>query len=154
MYPPEIDKQDELATIETIKHWSLAHGLVMLTEGNSSTAVHAPVTLYPTPFPKPAFNQAIAIQKLYNELYYSVCINTEWIEQILTELSGFDPEFTGRLLDIHFKSVKDGVTQPLTGGLFRSDYILNEKRKIKQVEFNCVSVSFGGLSTKVSELHK
>lgn len=50
--------------------------------------------------------------------------------------------------------------QNLTLGVFRSDYMIHtdsaspgEKPTIKQVEFNTVASSFGGLSTKVSQLH-
>lgn len=53
-----------------------------------------------------------------------------------------------------------GLSQPLTLGLFRSDYIVDKDAvgyksgaAIKQIEFNTVSISFGSLSTKVSELH-
>lgn len=48
----------------------------------------------------------------------------------------------------------------MTLGLFRSDYIVDKHARgyldsaaIKQIEFNTVSISFGALSTKVSELH-
>ena len=51
--------------------------------------------------------------------------------------------------------------QPLSLGIFRSDYIVHEyplasesKLAIKQVEFNTIASSFGGLSAKVSTLHR
>lgn len=51
--------------------------------------------------------------------------------------------------------------QNLSLGLFRSDYMINVdpkspsgKPEIKQVEFNTIASSFGGLSTQVSALHK
>lgn len=39
-------------------------------------------------------------------------------------------------------------------GLFRSDYMLDGDMKIKQVEFNTIASSFGGLAPVVSKLHK
>lgn len=52
-------------------------------------------------------------------------------------------------------------TKDLSLGIFRSDYMvhkdpsnLDAKAVIKQVEFNTIASSFGGLSTKVSALHK
>lgn len=58
-------------------------------------------------------------------------------------------------------------TQPLTYiqnlslGLFRSDYMVHQDhdkseggQTIKQVEFNTIASSFGGLSTQTSNLHK
>lgn len=54
----------------------------------------------------------------------------------------------------------DRAIQHLSLGLFRSDYMVHKepndpgaKPTIKQVEFNTIASSFGGLSTKVSELH-
>ena len=49
----------------------------------------------------------------------------------------------------------------LSLGIFRSDYMIHKdpskldaNPEIKQVEFNTIASSFGGLSTKVSALHK
>lgn len=54
----------------------------------------------------------------------------------------------------------DLISQDLSLGLFRSDYMVhkdpessNARPTIKQVEFNTIASSFGGLSAKVSQLH-
>lgn len=71
-----------------------------------------------------------------------------------------DRDFTGKLWELYLKASAVGLSQPLTLGLFRSDYIIDKNSTgyqsgaaIKQIEFNTVSISFGALSTKVSELH-
>jgi glutathione synthase len=46
--------------------------------------------------------------------------------------------------------------QNLSLGLFRSDYMVHQdgdNLQIKQVEFNTIASSFGGLSSKTSLLH-
>lgn len=53
---------------------------------------------------------------------------------------------------------KEGYVQPVSLGLFRSDYMLhapskNEPPSLRQVEFNTISSSFGGLSVLVTSLH-
>jgi hypothetical protein len=54
----------------------------------------------------------------------------------------------------------DGQThQPLHLGLFRSDYLLHQPTpdgsiSLKQVEFNTISSSFGGLSQRVAGMHR
>jgi glutathione synthase len=73
-------------------------------------------------------------------------------------------EFIGKLWQTHesVKADKRGYTQDLALGLFRSDYMLHTDPEssnaatpsIKQVEFNTIASSFGGLSSKVSRLHK
>ena len=49
--------------------------------------------------------------------------------------------------------------QNLSLGLFRSDYMVHQTTSddaptIKQVEFNTIASSFGGLSSQTSKLHK
>lgn len=142
--------------VKTIEDWSLGHGLVILkADSNGSSAVHAPVTLKPSQFKKTAFDEALAAQKPYNTLYHNVVKNEKWLESTLEELAIFDCDFSGKLLDI-YKRARPQRTQSLTAGLFRSDYIVHSgdgQSQIKQVEFNTVSVSFGALSSRLTELH-
>jgi glutathione synthase len=56
---------------------------------------------------------------------------------------------------------KPTVSKDLSLGIFRSDYMIHQdpsdpgaKPHIKQVEFNTIASSFGGLASKVSSLHK
>lgn len=85
---------------------------------------------------------------------------TNWSN--LFSVTVLDHDFTGKLYESYVKAKEIGITQPLSLGIFRSDYIVNEDGSktneedsvsIKQVEFNTVSVSFGSLSSKVSQLH-
>ena len=78
--------------------------------------------------------------------------DVKWFLSILEDLSKHDPEFTGRLFEVYQKLSK---IQPLSLGLFRSDYMIHQDtNEIKQIEFNTVSVSFGGLSSKIGQLHQ
>lgn len=157
---PELSQPQVNDLVEKLQHWSLANGLVMYPPNfESYSASVAPITLFPTPFPKKSFENALAIQKHFNELYINVVTHQkEWLTNILQSLSKFDADFTGNLFDAYKKSQARGVKQPLSLGLFRSDYMVNdidnqEQPEIKQIEFNTVSISFGGLSTKVGQLH-
>jgi hypothetical protein len=56
-------------------------------------------------------------------------------------------------------SVSLKFKQHLSLGLFRSDYMVHQGDPdatplIKQVEFNTIASSFGGLSSQTSNLHK
>jgi hypothetical protein len=51
------------------------------------------------------------------------------------------------------------LLQSLSLGLFRSDYMVHQEDDdatpvVKQVEFNTIASSFGGLSAETSNLHK
>ncbi|SCW01363.1 LAFE_0D10924g1_1 [Lachancea fermentati] len=144
--------------VPEILQWGLVNGLVMYPSNHKldSTSI-APTTVYPTPFPKKSFDQAVSVQKAYNRLYATISQDghDHWLSREISKLAKFDPDFTGKLWDLYQRAVTEGISQPLALGVFRSDYLLdNQDLEVKQVEFNTVSVSFGGLSTKVGELHK
>lgn len=85
-YPPRPSDEEAKFINNTIIDWSLGHGLTMLTpEGNGVTAVHAPVTVYPSPFPKSGMTNALSVQKTFNELYAKVSNDEEWLRESLAE---------------------------------------------------------------------
>jgi len=156
---PKLDPLKEQQLVENLLQWSLSNGLVIYPPNfQSFQPVSAPVTLFPTPLPKIAFQDASDVQLLFNELYAKVSSDVDFLHEIIQDLAKFDSEFTGKLWSTYLKAKKNGIVQPLSLGIFRSDYMINEiegaKPQIKQIEFNTVSVSFGGLSAKVGELHK
>lgn len=148
-------QQNELK--QALTQWALTNGLTMFPPNfDENVTAAAPVTFYPTPFPHTAFKTAIDVQKVFNELYIGVVSRHKtWLLEILETLAQFDQDFTGKLFEIYLKSlVDDKSVQPVSLGLFRSDYMVNQDDEVKQVEFNTVSVSFGGLSTKVGQVHR
>ncbi|CAG98130.1 glutathione synthase [Kluyveromyces lactis] len=139
-----------------IFRWALTNGLAMYPPNfKPELATVAPITLFPTPLPNEAFQKAIDVQTIYNALYASISQNkNDWLAKETEKLAKSDPEFTGRLWTLYKRAKEYGIVQDLALGVFRSDYLINsDNNQIKQVEFNTVSVSFGGLSTKVGELH-
>lgn len=156
-FPPQLPDRMERFYVQYIEDWALCNGLCMRDIDNSH-AVHAPVTMFPTPFSKSGFEEALRIQCAFNELYFHAATHEEWLLGHLEEAAKHD-DFTAKLIQIH-KAAKAGQTQRLTGGLWRSDYIVNgsrtslEGRQVKQVEFNTVSVSFGALASKVADMHE
>lgn len=154
---PTLSEAGEQALVEKLSHWSLANGLVMYPPGFSlQSATNAPVTLFPTPFPKEMFNKALEVQQPFNVLYTNIVAkHKDWLLQEVKLLTQFDKDFTGMLYSTYLKAIElngGAVAQPLSLGIFRSDYMYDESQNaIRQIEFNTVSVSFGGLSTKVGQ---
>ncbi|CAD1812730.1 glutathione synthetase [Candida parapsilosis] len=152
---PQLSTDQENDLKLNTEQWALTNGLVMYPPNFDLHQVNvAPITLFPTPIPKTSFEQAIKVQKLYNELYINLITKRkDWLIDILQSLAEFDPDFSGKLFDVYQESITDGVLQPLSLGIFRSDYMVDSsEQQIKQIEFNTVSVSFGGLSTKIGQL--
>ncbi|KAL8885255.1 MAG: hypothetical protein Q9215_006865 [Flavoplaca cf. flavocitrina] len=154
--------------LSNVKDWSILNGLAVRppaylfpagTDLSGALATTAPVTLCPSLFPRACFDEARAIQKAYNELYAAIARDREWLKHIVERLIEVD-DFIANLWSVHLEVEKEGYAQNLTLGIFRSDYMIHtdsaspdEKPTIKQVEFNTIASSFGGLSTKVSQLH-
>ncbi|KAL1854795.1 hypothetical protein VTK73DRAFT_8701 [Phialemonium thermophilum] len=171
-YPPALSSLESARLVQVVKDWTLGKGLAVRPPPTAVTAetellgtlgMSAPVTLFPSPFPKVCFDQARSVQKAYNELYAKISQNETFISQIVADVAGGD-DFIANLWAVHLRVKKEGYAQPLSLGLFRSDYMVHQDRgsaqdaharpQIKQVEFNTIASSFGGLSTKISELHK
>ncbi|KAK0669473.1 putative glutathione synthetase [Cercophora samala] len=165
-YPPALDAGLETERLsQTIKDWSIANGLAVrpppaLVGQNQDPegilAINAPVTLFPSPFPKSCFEEAKAIQTSYNELYARISQDEEFLGRLVQEVAGGD-EFIAKLWETHLKVKEEGYVQNLSLGLFRSDYMVHQDGdhlQIKQVEFNTIASSFGGLSAQTSLLHQ
>ncbi|KAI4599662.1 hypothetical protein KJ359_001398 [Pestalotiopsis sp. 9143b] len=168
-YPPEITASEGERLTEVVKDWSIAHGLTVRpppaviaadADPGNILATAVPVTLFPSPFPKVCFDQGVHVQKAYNELYASISRDESFLAQIVKEIGDSD-EFTQALWKVHLRVKEEGYVQPLSLGLFRSDYMLHQEEsgsssapQIKQVEFNTIASSFGGLSAQTSALHR
>ena len=67
-------------------------------------------------------------------------------------------DFQRRLFDIWHTVQEEGASQPVHLGLFRSDYLMHADNRneleLRQVEFNTIAASFGGLCTFASNMHR
>jgi len=93
-YPPPLAEEQEAYLVQTVKNWTVEHALtvrpsaaVVPAESNPNNvlATNAPVTLFPSPFPKHCFEQARSLQQVYNELYAAIASDEQWLETILQE---------------------------------------------------------------------
>ena len=93
-YPPSISPKGSEYLLACIKDWSIAHGLAVRPSGafvpdeidrSHSLAVTAPVTLYPSLFPRTCFEEAREIQPSYNALYAAIAQDESWLGDIVKE---------------------------------------------------------------------
>ena len=93
-YPPELNGEQKEYILSNLKDWSIAHGLAVRpapsyvpqeTDPSGALATTAPVTLFPSPFPRECFEQARSVQKAYNDLYAAVSRDDEFIAQTVQE---------------------------------------------------------------------
>lgn len=93
-YPPKVSDDQLQYLAQTVKDWTIFNGLtvrpnpfIVSEESNPNhvLATNAPVTLYPSPFPKQCFEQAEDLQKVYNELYAAIATDEEWLGEVMKE---------------------------------------------------------------------
>ncbi|MBN3273634.1 GSHB synthetase, partial [Polyodon spathula] len=142
------------------KDAALLQGILMRTkeEPNASEVVsYAPFTMFPSPVPRPLFEQAKQVQRDFNLLVDRISQDTEFLEQALTSTIKVD-DFTGQLFKIYRNVLQEGLSQPIVLGLNRSDYMLDYGKdgstSLKQVEINTIAASFGGLASRTPAVHR
>ena len=93
-YPPDVSEAQLQYLLTNIKDWSIANGLAVRPipafvpkslDPEGSLAVTAPVTLFPSLFPRNCFEQGLSVQTAYNELYAAVASDEDWLKQIVEE---------------------------------------------------------------------
>lgn len=93
-YPPDLNAEQEAYLLSTLKDWTIAHGLAVRprptvvkpeNDAMGTLALSAPVTFFPSLFPRNCFEEALSIQPLYNELYSAIARDEQWLQQIVKE---------------------------------------------------------------------
>ncbi|XP_038578947.1 glutathione synthetase [Micropterus salmoides] len=145
---------------DVAKDAALLHGVLMRiqeTPNSSELVTYAPFTLFPTPVPKAVFLQALSVQTLYNTLVDKISQDPDFLQEALASTIAVD-DFTARLFRIHQQILKEGRSQPIVLGLNRSDYMLDQREdgslSLKQIEINTFAASFGGLSSRMPDVHR
>ena len=125
-------------------------------ESNDDVIEVAPVTAFPSPFPRTCFEIAKSVQKDVNLLMHKVAYDHDFLTTTLQSTIKVD-DFTRNLFDIYMRAHSSGSAQVASFGLFRADYMCDKVEddfRVKQVEVNAIASSFVGLSSKVSDLHR
>ncbi|EKG14853.1 Glutathione synthase substrate-binding eukaryotic, partial [Macrophomina phaseolina MS6] len=168
--------------VDQIKDYQFTHGamikLARTNEGPTVLSRPIGVSVYPTPFPRARFQEAIDLQQAFNKLYAGIAEDPEWLEETLRHLIDTD-SFTRSLWDIHKDASRYQAEtislehQPITLGIFRSDYMLHQPNEassssysssstvspsfrtaqLKQVDFNTFSATGGCHATTAAQMH-
>jgi hypothetical protein len=88
-YPPSLGPEPLSFLVSSLTDYCLSHGIAVrplqASEGNH-LASHAPVTLFPSLFPRQAWQAALEVQTTYNLLYAKIANDVEWLGRIMDEL--------------------------------------------------------------------
>ena len=93
-YPPALEEKESQRLVQIAKDFTIANGLsvrppISVTPAEADPqgilATSAPVTLFPSPFPKVCFDQAKGVQQAYNHLYARISQDEKFIGQVVKE---------------------------------------------------------------------
>jgi len=93
-YPPQLSPEQQEYLVTATKDWAIQNGLAVRpspailpknADPNGVLATNAPVSLFPSPFPKVCFKEAQALQTVYNQLYAAITCNEDWLGKIIEE---------------------------------------------------------------------
>ncbi|XP_041802104.1 glutathione synthetase-like [Chelmon rostratus] len=156
-----ITNPDRLTSLaDEAKEFAFQVGMIMHTyEAPSSSEVvtYTPLTLFPSPVPKAAFLQALAVQTHFNTLVDKISQDPKFLEEALAGTIQAD-DFTAKLFDIYRQVQQEGQTQPIVVGLNRSDYMVDRGEdgtsSLKQIEINTIAAAGFSVSDRVSVVHR
>ncbi|CAB01655.1 Glutathione synthetase [Caenorhabditis elegans] len=156
--PLEDDKLNELTA--DLHDWAHANGLVMrLSTDKLSSEVcqTTPLTLLPSPFPKNVFEEAVHIQNLFASLYHFIAYEFDFLIDIHKNVVKTD-DFTRNMVEILKKVKAQGLKQPVTLAIQRSDYMCHKDQYsaeygLKQIEINNIASSMGAHALRLTEWH-
>jgi glutathione synthase len=87
-YPPSLPPKALQYLLTSLTDYCLAHGITVrpVNAGKGShLSSHAPVTLFPSLFPRNAWEQALKVQGAYNLLYAKIANDVDWLGKIMQE---------------------------------------------------------------------
>ncbi|KNC46629.1 glutathione synthetase [Thecamonas trahens ATCC 50062] len=148
----------EVATLASeAGQWAVTRGLVKDVPGTGVT--HAPLALYPSPFPKAAFEHVWALQPLMNRLLSASASDSELLHKVLRPVAKRDPFVASQLAILEAVGGVPGGRSGVVAGIWRTDYLLHQPQqdnplRILQVEQNAISVAYAALSSIACSLHE
>ncbi|KAL3105846.1 hypothetical protein niasHT_026621 [Heterodera trifolii] len=162
----DFDKENIQAIFEDAVDYAQALALVTLPhthEGRGDEALIHPFTLFPTPFPRQLYEQAIELQWAYNLLYFRISNDFDFLIEHY-EIAAKTNAHVRHYLNIMKEVKKEGIKQKKTLLLGRSDYMCHvvkdenteegERYELKQIEFNTGQLGGVHLARLLTQLHR
>jgi glutathione synthase len=120
-WPPACDADHRDRLVKEAVDWALGHALVLRTPAaalggppSSTSVVHGPITLLPTPFPRQLFEEAVRVQTPYNALYAHISCDKAFLTKVIGQAVARVDEFQGRLWALWQQVTDEGIAQVRT----------------------------------------
>ncbi|KAI0978387.1 hypothetical protein GJ496_008972 [Pomphorhynchus laevis] len=147
------NKEKEL--INNGKKWALTYGLVRgFGDEFGEQTTYLPFSLYPSKLEASKLQKAYSIQEAYNEMYYNIAMDVNFLLSTLSSTRQTDP-FIDSLCKIQENKLVFNRKQLITMAIFRNDMMVDSERQnqLTQVEFNVISIAFISQAQTINKLH-
>ena len=114
--PSSLERMVQYAFCNGIAYGS-PHTPETKTHPERNSAVHAPFTVDPYPINEDAFQLAVSLASLFNQLVDVISQDSEWLLTTLKSTAVHD-DFTGKLMDIYRGVLSEGIRQKSTLGMW------------------------------------
>ena len=85
-WPPTLSAGQQQQLFQHATDYAFARGLLMKSKPpTAQQAIHAPFALFPSPFPRQAFERAVELQPLFNKLVHAISLDFDFIESTFSE---------------------------------------------------------------------
>uniref|UniRef100_A0A914H8B9 Glutathione synthetase n=1 Tax=Globodera rostochiensis TaxID=31243 RepID=A0A914H8B9_GLORO len=127
----------------------------------SDYAQIVPFTLFPSPYPREMFKEAIDVAKAMSLLYFRVSRDFEFLKMVYKDVLELD-ESIRNYMNICEEVLNEGIKQPFSIYLQRADYYVHvredgaeKKYELKQIEVNGGPVGgANGIPPRITKLHE
>ena len=90
-WPPDVTTEQLEQLTLMAATYSLSHSVLYLPPASPDkpppptpdSAIHAPISLIPTPIPRHIFAQALALQRAYNTLYARIALDVSFLDDVM-----------------------------------------------------------------------
>ncbi|KAI5631349.1 eukaryotic glutathione synthase, ATP binding domain-containing protein [Phthorimaea operculella] len=134
--PVPLDDETLLSITDQARKWATLHGFGMADYQDKDNFRICRFVLLPSPFPRTEYNKAVELQPILNELMHKVANDEEFLRSSLQNC--LQDDVIANFWSI-WNTVRDEeVAQPVSLGVFRSDYLLDTRanNRIQHVEIN------------------
>ncbi|KAL3099493.1 hypothetical protein niasHS_002948 [Heterodera schachtii] len=159
------DPESIHALVSDAIDWAHEVFLVLRVSGQkhrSDRAQFVPFSLFPSPIPRKMYEQALSVQKAMSLLYFRIASDFDFLKMAYKDVIESDKSVR-TLLGILEDIKKEGIKQPISIFLQRSDYMItaetNSKSnqpnyQLKQIEVNGGSIGSAGCQDRLLSIHQ
>jgi hypothetical protein len=112
-WPPALSSEQHAHLLLLSSTYALSHGFTLLPPNSAHPPTHAiaaPLSLFPTPFPRTLYELAREIQPIYNALYARIALDWEFLDRVMGGSVSKVDSFQGELWR-GWKMVRDELVQ-------------------------------------------